>query len=105
MEGPYSIFQEDSLYSDLCESTANLTVDALSSFKHGPSFEKENLTQHHNDTNGTTLFTKHPNRCTKQKVQLSVSFTVGIVCFGLGGLPLGLFFDRFGLRMTRTMTA
>ena len=42
--------------------------------------------------------------CKEQKVALSLSYTVAMVSHGVFALPIGLFFDRYGLRMTRTIT-
>ena len=49
------------------------------------------------------FFACRNNRCLAQKVQLSNSLTAGTVAYGLSALPIGIFFDQFGLRTTRTV--
>ena len=69
---------------------------------------KSTSTNADNDAGGiydsVTVTEAVPLMCKEQKVALSLSYTVATVSHGVFALPIGLFFDRYGLRMTRTIT-
>ena len=86
-------FQQDGLYYYLCEdpegfnTTGNTTLDPLVNYNESTQYAPS---------------IKVPT-CLAQKVQMSLAYTLACIGYGSIGFPLGIFFDTFGLRMTRVI--
>lgn len=90
------ISQGDGLHEDLCPPSGNSTSSVLTD----ASLTLTNISLlNHEDVEVPLLNT----RCQEQKIRLLLPYTVIVVVFGVTALPIGLFFDRFGLRTTRTI--
>ena len=64
-----------------------------------------NITSHYAVQLNHTMFEPELEKvqtCLRQKVRMTDAYTIGTVAYGLLAFPLGLFFDKFGLRITRT---
>ena len=95
-----SLFQADGLYHELCPEY-NGTETSAKSQDFQQEGERKSLSPHQNSSHHR----KQSPGCTEQKVRLSLSFTVAVVSFGVAAFPTGMFFDKFGLRTTRTVAA
>ena len=89
-----SYLQAEGLYHYLCDQEYSNSSRNVAIETRGEIIQSNKTSNIHESDNV---------QCLAQRLALTQGYTVGMGVFGLCAMPVGYFFDKFGLRPTRTL--